>query len=235
MSIEVKKLTKRYSDINVVSELNFKTQSNQIIGFLGPNGAGKSTTMKMLAGVLMPTVGSILVNNIDVINNPIAAKCIIGFLPEENPLYKDMYIREVLSFEADLYKIKNKGQRINQVLELTALDTEQNKKVYQLSKGYKQRLGLARAIIHDPEVLILDEPTSGLDPNQIIEIRNLIRTLSVNKTVFLSTHIMQEVEAICDEIIVINKGELKDHFLKRDSSISYPELSTEEIFVTLTK
>ncbi len=235
MSIEVKKLTKRYSDINVVSELNFKTQSNQIIGFLGPNGAGKSTTMKMLAGVLMPTVGSILVNNIDVINNPIAAKCIIGFLPEENPLYKDMYIREVLSFEADLYKIKNKGQRINQVLELTALDTEQNKKVYQLSKGYKQRLGLARAIIHDPEVLILDEPTSGLDPNQIIEIRNLIRTLSVNKTVFLSTHIMQEVEAICDEIIVINKGELKDHFLKRDSSISYPELSMEEIFVTLTK
>lgn len=235
MSIEVKNLTKRYSDINVVSELNFKTQSNQIIGFLGPNGAGKSTTMKMLAGVLMPTVGSILVNNIDVINNPIAAKCIIGFLPEENPLYKDMYIREVLSFEADLYKIKNKGQRINQVLELTALDTEQNKKVYQLSKGYKQRLGLARAIIHDPEVLILDEPTSGLDPNQIIEIRNLIRTLSVNKTVFLSTHIMQEVEAICDEIIVINKGELKDHFLKRDSSISYPELSMEEIFVTLTK
>lgn len=235
MSIEVKNLTKRYSDINVVSELNFKTQSNQIIGFLGPNGAGKSTTMKMLAGVLMPTVGSILVNNIDVINNPIAAKRIIGFLPEENPLYKDMYIREVLSFEADLYKIKNKGQRINQVLELTALDTEQNKKVYQLSKGYKQRLGLARAIIHDPEVLILDEPTSGLDPNQIIEIRNLIRTLSVNKTVFLSTHIMQEVEAICDEIIVINKGELKDHFLKRDSSISYPELSMEEIFVTLTK
>lgn len=235
MSIEVKNLTKRYSDINVVSELNFKTQSNQIIGFLGPNGAGKSTTMKMLAGVLMPTVGAILVNNIDVINNPIAAKCIIGFLPEENPLYKDMYIREVLSFEADLYKIKNKGQRINQVLELTALDTEQNKKVYQLSKGYKQRLGLARAIIHDPEVLILDEPTSGLDPNQIIEIRNLIRTLSVNKTVFLSTHIMQEVEAICDEIIVINKGELKDHFLKRDSSISYPELSMEEIFVTLTK
>jgi len=208
MSIVVKELVKVYGEQKAVNEISFSVQKGDIVGFLGPNGAGKSTTMKMITGYLKPDSGVATVSNINVAENPIEAKKRIGYLPEANPLYFDMYVKEYLDFIAGIHGLNNKNQRIKEVIELTGLSVEQKKKIGQLSKGYKQRTGLAAALIHDPEVLILDEPTSGLDPNQIIEIRNVIKDQGLNKTVLFSSHILQEVEAICDRVIIINKGVL---------------------------
>ncbi|MDQ6815622.1 MAG: gliding motility-associated ABC transporter ATP-binding subunit GldA [Bacteroidota bacterium] len=208
MSIVVRELTKIYGEQKAVNNITFSIQQGEIVGFLGPNGAGKSTTMKMITGYLTPDTGSATVSNVNVAKNPILAKKKIGYLPEANPLYVDMYVKEYLDFIAGIHQVNNKKQRIKDVIELTGLGIEQRKKISQLSKGYKQRTGLAAALIHDPEVLILDEPTSGLDPNQIIEIRNVIKEQGRNKTVLFSSHILQEVEAICDRVIIINKGTL---------------------------
>lgn len=208
MSIVVTELMKVYGEQKAVNKITFSVKKGEIVGFLGPNGAGKSTTMKMITGYLSPDSGVATVSNINVAADPIAAKKKIGYLPEANPLYFDMYIREYLEFIAGIHQVENKKQRINDVIELTGLGIEQRKKISQLSKGYKQRTGLAAALVHDPEVLILDEPTSGLDPNQIIEIRNVIKKQGQSKTVLFSSHILQEVEAICDRVIIINKGTL---------------------------
>ena len=208
MSIVVTELMKVYGEQKAVNKITFSVQKGEIVGFLGPNGAGKSTTMKMITGYLPPDNGVAVVSNINVAQNPIEAKKKIGYLPEANPLYFDMYIKEYLEFIAGIHQVDNRKQRIKDVIELTGLGVEQRKKISQLSKGYKQRTGLAAALIHDPEVLILDEPTSGLDPNQIIEIRNVIKEQGRNKTVLFSSHILQEVEAICDRVIIINKGTL---------------------------
>lgn len=208
MSIVVNELMKVYGEQKAVDKISFSAQKGEIVGFLGPNGAGKSTTMKMITGYLTPDSGVASVSNINVAADPIAAKKKIGYLPEANPLYVDMYVKEYLDFISGVHNIKNKKQRIKDVIELTGLSVEQKKKISQLSKGYRQRTGLAAALIHDPEVLILDEPTSGLDPNQIIEIRNVIKEQGRNKTVLFSSHILQEVEAICDRVIIINKGTL---------------------------
>jgi ABC-2 type transport system ATP-binding protein len=208
MSIVVNDLVKVYGEQKAVDKITFAVKKGEIVGFLGPNGAGKSTTMKMITGYLPPDSGVALVGNINVIADPIAAKKKIGYLPEANPLYFDMYIQEYLDFIAGIHQISNRKQRIKEVIELTGLGLEQKKKISELSKGYKQRTGLAAALIHDPEVLILDEPTSGLDPNQIIEIRNVIKEQGSNKTVLFSSHILQEVEAICDRVIIINRGKL---------------------------
>jgi len=208
MSIVVNELVKIYGEQKAVDKISFSAKKGEIVGFLGPNGAGKSTTMKMITGYLTPDSGVATVSNINVATDPITAKKKIGYLPEANPLYTDMYIKEYLEFIAGTHEIKNKKQRIKDVIELTGLTVEQKKKINQLSKGYRQRTGLAAALIHDPEVLILDEPTSGLDPNQIIEIRNVIKNQGKDKTVLFSSHILQEVEAICDRVIIINKGTL---------------------------
>lgn len=208
MSIKVSHLTKLYGEQKAVDNISFEINKGEIVGFLGPNGAGKSTTMKMLTCFIPQTEGKAEICGIDTTVNPMAVKRKIGYLPEQNPLYYDMYVREYLTFLADLHKLKNKKVRIAEMMEAIGLSEEQNKKIGALSKGYKQRVGLAQAMIHNPEVLILDEPTSGLDPNQLLEIRNLIKTFGEEKTVLLSTHIMQEVEAICDRIIIINRGKL---------------------------
>lgn len=208
MSIVVNELMKVYGEQIAVNKITFSVQKGEIVGFLGPNGAGKSTTMKMITGYLTPDSGIATVSNISVTKDPIEAKKKIGYLPEANPLYFDMYIKEYLEFIAGIHKVANKKQKIKDVIALTGLGVEQRKKISQLSKGYKQRTGLAAALIHDPEVLILDEPTSGLDPNQIIEIRNVIKEQGLNKTVLFSSHILQEVEAICDRVIIINKGKI---------------------------
>jgi ABC-2 type transport system ATP-binding protein len=235
MSIRIQDLTKQYGKQKALDNITFQTQSNRIIGFLGPNGAGKSTTMKTLTGIIPIESGFCWVNELNIQKKHIETKQIIGYLPENNPLYLDMYVQEMLEFQAALYQIKNTATRIQDVLQKTGLVNEQYKKIKELSKGYKQRVGLACAIIHDPKVLILDEPTTGLDPNQIIDIRQLIRELAKDKTVLLSTHLMQEVEAICDEIIIIHQGKIKDQFLLKDKHDRYPNLSMEDIFVLLTK
>jgi len=210
MSIEVKQLSKIYGTQLAVDTISFQLKKGEIVGFLGPNGAGKSTTMKMITGYLEPTAGSILVSGINVAENPIEIRKKIGYLPESNPLYLDMYVREYLLFAASLHQIdKNKiKDKVEEVIALTGLLKESHKKIGALSKGYKQRVGLAQAIIHDPEVLILDEPTSGLDPNQLVEIRDLIVNLGKEKTVLLSTHIMQEVTSMCTSAIVISNGKI---------------------------
>ena len=208
MSIVVNGLVKIYGEQKAVNNISFSVNAGEIVGFLGPNGAGKSTTMKIITGYLSPDKGEATVSGINVIENPIEAKRKIGYLPEANPLYFDMYVKEYLDFIAGAHNIQNRKQQTQRVIELTGLQVEQKKKIGQLSKGYKQRVGLAAALIHDPEVLILDEPTSGLDPNQIIEIRNVIKQQGQNKTVLFSSHILQEVEAICDRVIIINKGTL---------------------------
>lgn len=208
MSIEVKGLTKNYGEQKAVNDVSFAIGRGEIVGFLGPNGAGKSTTMKIITGYLAADAGQAVVCGIDVKERPLEAKAKIGYLPEANPLYFDMYVREYLDFVADVHHVQNKKQTIEKVIETVGLTPESKKKIGQLSKGYKQRVGLAAALIHDPEVLVLDEPTTGLDPNQILEIRELIRTLGVNKTVIFSSHILQEVEAICDRVVIINKGQL---------------------------
>lgn len=206
MSIEVKDLVKNYGEQKAVNHISFKIERGEIAGFLGPNGAGKSTTMKILTGYLQQDGGHALVCGIDTAFDPIGTKKKIGYLPEANPLYYDMYVREYLHFIANVHQLPDKKKKIEEVIALTGLTPESRKKLGQLSKGYKQRTGLAAALIHDPEVLVLDEPTSGLDPNQIGEIREVIRTLGKNKTVLFSSHILQEVEAICDRVIIINKG-----------------------------
>ena len=208
MSIEVTGLLKMYGQQKAVNNISFNIHKGEIVGFLGPNGAGKSTTMKIVTGYLLPDAGNSKVCGIDVSENPIEAKNKIGYLPEANPLYYDMYVKEYLLFVAGVYAVANKKAAVNRTVEMVGLTPEFKKKIGQLSKGYKQRVGLAASLIHDPEVLILDEPTSGLDPNQIIEIRNVIKEQGKNKTVLFSTHILQEVQAICDRVIIINKGEL---------------------------
>ncbi|HEU5167973.1 MAG TPA: gliding motility-associated ABC transporter ATP-binding subunit GldA [Chitinophagaceae bacterium] len=208
MSIEVKNLLKVYGEQKAVNDISFKVNKGEIVGFLGPNGAGKSTTMKIITGYLEKTSGEAYVCGMNVADQPLETKKKIGYLPELNALYYDMYVREYLAFVAEIHKIENRKAKIEIVIELTGLTVESKKKIGQLSKGYKQRVGLAAALIHDPEVLILDEPTSGLDPNQIIEIRDVIKKQGQDKTVLFSSHILQEVEAICDRVIIINKGEL---------------------------
>lgn len=208
MSIQVQNLLKQYGEQKVVNNVSFSLKEGEIVGFLGPNGAGKSTTMKMITGYLQPDAGQIKVCGVDVSQDVMGVKQKIGYLPESNPLYYDMYIKEYLQFIAGVHEVKNAREKIKAVIELTGLTVESRKKIGQLSKGYKQRVGLAAALLHEPEVLILDEPTSGLDPNQIIEIRNVIKEQGKNKTVLFSSHILQEVQAICDRVIIINKGEL---------------------------
>ena len=208
MSIIVSNLTKLYGEQKAVNNISFTAGENQIVGFLGPNGAGKSTTMKIITGYLEANSGNISVHGIDVNKDPLEAKKHIGYLPEANPLYYEMYVREYLHFIASLHKITNAKERVEEVIKLTGLNLESNKKTGQLSKGYKQRVGLAAALIHDPKILILDEPTSGLDPNQIVEIRQLIKDLGKNKTVLFSSHILQEVETVCDRVIIINRGNI---------------------------
>ncbi|UKM64908.1 gliding motility-associated ABC transporter ATP-binding subunit GldA [Flavobacteriaceae bacterium GSB9] len=206
MSIEVQGVSKTYGNQKALNNVSFKVKKPEIVGFLGPNGAGKSTMMKILTTYLNADDGDTQVNSYNVNNNAKQVQQSVGYLPEHNPLYLDLYIKEYLAFNASIYGVDKK--RIKEVIELTGLTPEAHKKIGQLSKGYRQRVGLANALLHDPEVLILDEPTTGLDPNQLIDIRNLIKSIGQKKTVFLSTHIMQEVEAMCDRVIIINKGEI---------------------------
>ena len=208
MSITVSNLSKNYGSQRAVNDISFSLHKNEIVGFLGPNGAGKSTTMKMITGYLASDGGKIDVCGIPVETTNTITKTKIGYLPEANPLYTEMYVREYLGFIAGIHKVKSSQKRVEEVIELVGLQTESHKKIGQLSKGYKQRVGLAATLVHDPEVLILDEPTTGLDPNQIIEIREVIKKLGEHKTVLFSSHIMQEVEALCDRVIIINKGKI---------------------------
>lgn len=206
MSIQINSVTKSYGTQLALKEVSFSANKGEIIGLLGPNGAGKSTIMKIITGYILPTKGAVYVSGIDILKSPIEAKAKIGYLPEQNPLYQEMYVKEYLEFQASILKVAKKT--INTVIETVGLTPEMHKKIGQLSKGYQQRVGIAAAIIHNPEVLILDEPTTGLDPNQLQEIRTLIKKLGKEKTILLSTHIMQEVEALCDRVIIIKKGEL---------------------------
>lgn len=206
MSIEVNNISKLYKDQKALNAVSFKVNDAEIVGFLGPNGAGKSTMMKILTTYIEASEGNAKVNGFDVATDKKNVQKSVGYLPEHNPLYTDLYVKEYLNFNADVYGTPK--SRIDEVIELTGLTPEAHKKIGQLSKGYRQRVGLANALLHNPDVLILDEPTTGLDPNQLVEIRNLIRNIGKEKTVFLSTHIMQEVEAMCDRVIIINKGEV---------------------------
>jgi len=208
MSIKVNNITKIYSAQKALNNVSFEIGTNEIVGFLGPNGAGKSTMMKILTCYIPPTEGFATVCGFNTNDQSIEVRKQVGYLPEHNPLYLDMYVKEFLQFIGGLYKIKNPNERVKEMIEATGLQAEQNKKIGALSKGYRQRVGLAQAMIHDPKVLIMDEPTTGLDPNQLEEIRSLIKKLGKQKTVMLSTHIMQEVEAVCDRVIIINKGEI---------------------------
>src|ERR1017187_3123050 len=209
MSIQISNLTKTYGSQKAIDNITFNAGNHEIVGFLGPNGAGKSTTLKIVTGYMRADSGAVMINGIDVNRQPLEIKKKIGYLPESNPLYYEMYVREYLGFIAELHEIrKNVKNRIEEVIEITGLRIESNKKTGELSKGYKQRVGLAAALVHDPDVFILDEPTSGLDPNQIIEIRQVIKDLGKNKTVLFSSHILQEVESICDRVIIINKGNI---------------------------
>jgi ABC-2 type transport system ATP-binding protein len=235
MSLEVNRLTKTYGSQKALDEVSFVAEKGEVLGFLGPNGAGKSTTMKIATGFILPDQGDVLVNGLSVLQNPKEVSRLVGYLPEHNPLYQDMYIREFLDFIGGLYGLKGNilKNRIEELIPLCGLEVEAHKKISQLSKGYRQRVGLAKALIHDPEVIILDEPTTGLDPNQLVEIRKLVKNISANKTLILSTHIMQEVEAICDKVVIINKGKivasdlLKN--LKAETGKSILILETEEI------
>ena len=206
MSIAIQNISKSYGTQKALDAISFSINKGEIVGFLGPNGAGKSTLMKILTTYLTADEGSAKVNGFDVSSQPKDVQLSIGYLPEHNPLYLDLYVREYLAFNANVYKVAT--SRIEEVIQLTGLTTESHKKIGQLSKGYRQRVGLANALLHNPDVLILDEPTTGLDPNQLVEIRNVIKNAGKDKTVFLSTHIMQEVEAICDRVIIIDKGKI---------------------------
>lgn len=206
MSIEVSEVSKLYGSQKALDAVSFKVSKGSVVGFLGPNGAGKSTMMKILTGYIKPSEGIVFVNGINVLEKPIEAQKHIGYLPEHNPLYSDMYVKEYLQFQAAIYNVDKSN--VDAIIEKVGLTSESHKKVGQLSKGYQQRVGLAAALLHNPEVLILDEPTTGLDPNQLVEIRALIKDLGKDKTVLFSTHIMQEVEAVCDRVIIIKEGEI---------------------------
>lgn len=208
MSILVKNITKLFGEQKALNEVNFSVGSGEIVGFLGPNGAGKSTMMKIITCFLPPTTGEVKVCGYDVLEQSIEVRSRVGYLPEHNPLYLDMYVKEYLQYVCGVYKVNDTQKQIKNLIDLTGLGVEQHKKIGALSKGYRQRVGLAQALIHNPDVLILDEPTTGLDPNQIVDIRNLIKEIGKEKTVMLSTHIMQEVKAICDRVIIINKGNI---------------------------
>lgn len=233
MSIQVAALSKVYGVQKAVNAISFEAKTG-VLGFLGPNGAGKSTTMKMLTGYIPPTDGTATVNGFDITRQPLEVKRSIGYLPESNPLYTDMYVKEALDFIAGIHQLHDANKRIAEVIEQTGLAPEQHKKIGQLSKGYRQRVGLAQAILHDPQVLILDEPTSGLDPNQLIGIRQLISELGRSKTVILSTHIMQEVEAVCNNVIIINKGNIVANDTLADLRDKNANASLESIFIKLT-
>ena len=232
MAVEVKNLSKIYGTQHAVDDVSFTVEQGQILGFLGPNGAGKSTTMKIATCYLPPSAGTILVNGHDVVQDPMAVRRNVGYLPEHNPLYLDMYVHEYLHFVAAIYGLKGKQAkaRVQEMVELCGLTLEQGKKIGALSKGYRQRVGLAQALVHDPPVLILDEPTTGLDPNQIVEIRSLIKRVGQNKTVIFSTHIMQEVAAICDRVVIINRGKLV-----ADSDVSGLQAGNRHEKVTLVE
>lgn len=234
MSVVVKELAKHYGEQKAVNQISFEAKPGRILGFLGPNGAGKSTTMKMLTGYLQPTSGKAEVEGKDVQVEPLEAKKQIGYLPENTPLYMDMYVREFLSFVAQTYGLSNISKRVEEVIQQVGLTQEQHKKIGMLSKGYKQRVGLAQAIIHQPQVLILDEPTSGLDPNQLSDIRTLIKNLGKDRTVIISTHIMQEVEALCDDVIIINKGVLVANSSIDELKKAHQNKTLEQIFKQLT-
>lgn len=234
MSIQVTELQKVYGRHEALKSISFEARPGRVLGFLGPNGAGKSTTMKILAGNLCPTGGHASVYGIDVASNSVESRRCIGYLPEHNPLYRDMYVLETLELMADIHRIADKAKRITNVTEMTGLGRERHKKISQLSKGYRQRVGLAQAILHDPQVLILDEPTSGLDPNQLQDIRSLVRQLGREKTVLLSTHIMQEVEAICDDVVIIHQGRIVAGFPLSQLNDLYPGSSLESLFIRLT-
>lgn len=208
MSIKASSVSKLYGEQRALDNVNFDIQAGEVVGFLGPNGAGKSTMMKIISCYLPPSSGEVLVNGYNVLEEPLEVKKLVGYLPEHNPLYLEMYVREYLEFVAGIYKLSNKKQHVDRMVEQVGLGVEQHKQIGALSKGYRQRVGLAQAMIHDPEVLILDEPTTGLDPNQLVEIRNLIAEIGREKTVMLSTHIMQEVEAICNRVMIINNGKI---------------------------
>ncbi len=208
MSLSVQNLSKYYGEQKALDTVSFDLSGGEIVGFLGPNGAGKSTTMKIITGYVSASSGKVLVNGMDIHTDLLEIRKQIGYLPEHNPLYLEMYVKEYLRFVGKIYRINNLQNRVSEIIEMTGLQIEQNKRIGALSKGYRQRVGLAAALIHEPSVLILDEPTTGLDPNQIVEIRNLIRRVGQQKTVLLSTHIMQEVEAICDRVVIINQGKI---------------------------
>ncbi|WP_033564012.1 ATP-binding cassette domain-containing protein [Sphingobacterium sp. SYP-B4668] len=235
MSIVVQQICKSYLKQRALDHVSFEVIPNQIMGFLGPNGAGKSTTMKIITGIIPADQGEVFINGKNIKESGNTLKKTIGYLPEHNPLYEDMYVLEILEFEANVHKLPNKVARIDEVIQMTGLQSERHKKIQQLSKGYRQRVGLAMAIIHDPAILILDEPTSGLDPNQILEIRALIRELGKEKTVLFSTHIMQEVEAICDNILILSKGRVMDCLPLTEIQQKYPRKTIEEVFVQLTQ
>lgn len=231
MSIKVTELTKVYDTQRAVDNISFELRKGEIVGFLGPNGAGKSTTMKMITSYLPPTSGNITVCGFDVEEKPMEVRKRLGYLPEANPLYYEMYVREYLEFTASIHKLgADKAKRIEEMISLTGLGKEAHKKIGALSKGYKQRVGLAQAMLHNPEVLILDEPTSGLDPNQIIEIRELIKNIGADKTVLLSTHIMQEVQAMCSRVIIINNGKI----VADDSIEHLQQINTKQDMLIVT-
>jgi len=234
MSIEVSNITKLYGQQKALDNVNVNIHAGEVVGLLGPNGAGKSTLMKIITCFIPPTEGFVKVSGFDIQEKSMEVRKRIGYLPENNPLYIDMYIKEYLEFIAGIHQLGPISKyRIENIIHLTGLDEEQNKKIGALSKGYKQRVGLAQALIHDPEVLIMDEPTSGLDPNQLLEIRNLIKEIGKEKTVMLSTHIMQEVEAVCDRAIIINKGKIVAD--QSVASLISSNQSLEDVFQSLTK
>ncbi len=230
MSVTVRNVTKWYGEQKALDNVSFSIEKGHVTGFLGPNGAGKSTMMKIITGFLPPSSGEVHINGLEVRNNLLEVRKMIGYLPEHNPLYQEMYIREYLNYVAGIYKLgREKKKKVDEIINLTGLGPEQHKQIGSLSKGYRQRVGLAQALLHDPDVLILDEPTSGLDPNQIVEIRELIKTLGREKTVLLSTHIMQEVEAVCDRVIIIHKGRI----IADETERSLVSLQEEKSFFTL--
>lgn len=234
MSIVAENLSKTYGTQKAIDGISFRASPGSVLGFLGPNGAGKSTTMKILTCFIPQSSGTASVCGMDVNTHSMEVRRKIGYLPEHNPLYLEMYVREALTFIGSVYKLENSKKRIEEVIELCGLGDEQNKKTGTLSKGYRQRLGLAQAIFSDPEVLILDEPTSGLDPNQVIGIRNLITELGKTKTVILSTHIMQEVEAVCEQVIIINRGKIVADDKLSSLKEAHQNKSLEDIFIGLT-
>ena len=232
MSITIEKVSKNYGTQKALSDVSFSLKKGEIVGFLGPNGAGKSTLMKIICCYLLQDNGNVKVCDLDTKKQDLLVKSKIGYLPENNPLYSDMYIKEYLSFVGAIYKIKDLEKRVSEIIDQIGLTTEKQKKIKELSKGYQQRVGLAAALIHNPEILILDEPTTGLDPNQLVEIRNLIKQVGQDKTVLLSTHIMQEVDKMCNRVIIINKGKVVDDQLI--SNFQNNKINLEEHFRKLT-